>query len=347
MVSGFLRFGGPLFCPFFDELFAGCSDASVCLCRCRSGEVFESEQEAEEDFRGIGGEGTLARIHTSRNYSNMPEMRDSKRTALGELSGGGGFFIRRVASPGALAARGPGKPLARRFIRPSNNKENVPPVWAVKATATKRRSPLPDWYPRTPLRDITAIAKAIQRSRLRIAAAQQRSQTPEQNTPHCTEVRDSLDVEPGINSTQIVATPASSLAKDSLKIFSSPSETSLITPSKPMDPVLLDDMEKKLSSSIEQIEKMVRRNLKRTPKAAAAQPSKRAIQRRTLMLTIAWCSARGPSSRINSWKCQNILKYSKNAQYLLPIVKHQNCHEEDWGVPEKERKTGVAVADKA
>uniref|UniRef100_A0A0D9ZM14 Uncharacterized protein n=1 Tax=Oryza glumipatula TaxID=40148 RepID=A0A0D9ZM14_9ORYZ len=299
MVSGFLRFGGPLFCPFFDELFAGCSDASVCLCRCRSGEVFESEQEAEEDFRGIGGEGTLARIHTSRNYSNMPEMRDSKRTALGELSGGGGFFIRRVASPGALAARGPGKPLARRFIRPSNNKENVPPVWAVKATATKRRSPLPDWYPRTPLRDITAIAKAIQRSRLRIAAAQQRSQTPEQNTPHCTEVRDSLDVEPGINSTQIVATPASSLAKDSLKIFSSPSETSLVTPSKPIDPVLLDDMEKKLSSSIEQIEKM------------------------------------------------NILKYSKNAQYLLPIVKHQNCHEEDWGVPEKERKTGVAVADKA
>lgn len=96
------------------------------------------------------------------DYSNMPEMRDSKRTALGELSGGGGFFIRRVASPGALAARGPGKPLARRFIRPSNNKENVPPVWAVKATATKRRSPLPDWYPRTPLRDITAIAKVIE-----------------------------------------------------------------------------------------------------------------------------------------------------------------------------------------
>jgi hypothetical protein len=40
-------------------------------------------------------------------------------------------------------------------------------------------------------------------------------------------------------------------------------------------------MEKKLSSSIEQIEKMVRRNLKKTPKAA--QPSKRTIQRRTLM----------------------------------------------------------------
>lgn len=51
---------------------------------------------------------------------------------------------------------------------------------------------------------------------------------------------------------------------------------------------------------------------------------------------------------LDVWRSlQNILKYSKNAQYLLPIVKHQNCHEEDWGVPEKERKTGVAVADKA
>uniref|UniRef100_A0A0E0KRS9 Uncharacterized protein n=1 Tax=Oryza punctata TaxID=4537 RepID=A0A0E0KRS9_ORYPU len=216
------------------------------------------------------------------DYNNMPEMRDSKRTALGDLSGGG-FFIRRVASPGALAVRGSGKPLARRFIRPSNNKENVPPVRAVKATTAKRRSPLPDWYPRTPLRDITAIAKAIQRSRLRIAASHQQSQTPEQDIPHCTEVQDSIDVVPGSNPTQIVATPAPSLAKDSLKIFSSPSETSLVTPSKRTDPAHLDDMEKKLSSSIEQIEKMVRRNLKRTPKAAAAQPSKRAIQRRTLM----------------------------------------------------------------
>ncbi|KAF0890508.1 hypothetical protein E2562_002865 [Oryza meyeriana var. granulata] len=211
----------------------------------------------------------------------MPEMRDGKRTALGDLSGGG-FFIRRVASPGALAARGARKPLPRRFISPSNNKENVPPVWAVKATPAKRRSPLPDWYPRTPLRDITAIVKAIERSRLRIAAAQHQSQRTEKDIPHCAEVQDSPDVAPGSNSTAIVATPAFSLAKDSMKIFSSPSETSLVTPSKPMDPAHLDLMEKKLSSSIEQIEKMVRTNLKRTPKAAA-QPSKRAIQRRTLM----------------------------------------------------------------
>ena len=97
--------------------------------------------------------------------SEMPdESRDGRRAALADLSGGiggGGFFIRWVASPGALAARGIRKPLARRYISPSRNKENLLPVWALRATPTKRRSPLPEWYPRTPLRDITAIARVM------------------------------------------------------------------------------------------------------------------------------------------------------------------------------------------
>jgi hypothetical protein len=92
--------------------------------------------------------------------SKMPEHREIKRTGLTDLSGGG-FFIRRVASPGGLAGRRTGKPLSRRFPSPFSNKENVPPVWAVKATPARRRSSLPDWYPRTPLRDITAIAKVM------------------------------------------------------------------------------------------------------------------------------------------------------------------------------------------
>ncbi|CAD6267932.1 unnamed protein product [Miscanthus lutarioriparius] len=44
-----------------------------------------------------------------------------------------------------------------------------------------------------------------------------------------------------------------------------------MAPSKPNDPSPAD-LEKKLSSSIEQIEKMVTRHMKETPKAA--QPSK-------------------------------------------------------------------------
>jgi len=222
----------------------------------------------------------------------MPEHREIKRTGLTDLSGGG-FFIRRVASPGALAGRRAGKPLSRRFTpSPSSNKENVPPVWAVKTTPQRRRSPLPDWYPRTPLRDVTAIVKAIERSRLRIAAARQQDETPEQSSQPAdltttvpaehTEAQDSLAIASGSGSTHnVVASPAASLGEHSFKVYSSPSKSSLKTPTKPIDPALADLMEKKLSSSIEQIEKMVKKNMKRTPKAA--QPSKRANQRRTLM----------------------------------------------------------------
>ncbi|RCV34082.1 hypothetical protein SEVIR_7G142700v4 [Setaria viridis] len=229
----------------------------------------------------------------------MPESTDGRRAALADLSGGaggGGFFIRRVASPGSLAARGIRKPLARRYISPSRNKENLLPVWALRATPKKRRSPLPEWYPRTPLRDITAIAKAIQRSRLRIAAAQQQSQRPEQSpqsvnvttpgqaeqdAPHSAEA--SMAVASGSGSTEreTVASPATVLAGDNLKVSSSPAESSSKTPSKPMDPAVAGIDEKKLSTSIEKIERLVRRNLKRTPKAA--QASRRATQRRNLM----------------------------------------------------------------
>ncbi|TVU29485.1 hypothetical protein EJB05_21051, partial [Eragrostis curvula] len=209
---------------------------------------------------------------STTNYK-MPEVRGATRPVLADLSGGG-FFIRRVASPGAVVVKGGVKPLARRALTPSSNKENVPPAGAMMA-APKRRSPLPDWYPRTPLRDITSIVKALERKRLRDAASRQQIQWTEDT---------SLSLEPTTenpSSTQDVATPATSSAKDKLTRSSSPSDCSLQTPSRPVDPALSDLLEKELSSSIEQIEKMVRRNLKQTPKAA--QPSKRVVQRRILM----------------------------------------------------------------
>ncbi|KAK3154159.1 hypothetical protein QOZ80_2BG0187000 [Eleusine coracana subsp. coracana] len=224
----------------------------------------------------------------------MLEFRNSKRAPLtaGE-DGSGGFFIRRVVSPSSLAVRGTTKKHMARWSRlPSNNKENRPPVWAVRATPPKRRSPLPKWYPRTPLRDITAIAKAIQRSRLRIAEQSRSSEhslqsvnlttaQAEQDVPLSTEA--SLAVASSSSSPAIgnVAVPATILAEDDLKVPASPAESSMNTPSKPTDPSNAVTFEKKLSSSIEQIEKMVTKTMKRTTKAA--QRSKRVIQRRTLM----------------------------------------------------------------
>ncbi|KAL6882064.1 hypothetical protein ACP4OV_011536 [Aristida adscensionis] len=210
------------------------------------------------------------------------QVREASRTAVADLSCGGGFIIRRLASPGSVVVQGAAKPLARRVLTPSSNKENVPPVWA----APNRRSPLPEWYPRTPLRDITTIIKAVERrSRLSNAATQPQIQWTEdssQPVDHTLLTHQETVAASGPGSTQDIASSANSLVEGKLTASSSPSDDcSLQTPSKSNDPVLTDLMEKKLSSSIEQIEKMVRRNLNNTPKAT--QPSKRAVQRRTLM----------------------------------------------------------------
>nr|CAB3450211.1 unnamed protein product [Digitaria exilis] len=221
----------------------------------------------------------MCHIKFSQNYK-MPEMRSATRPALTDISGGG-FFIRKVASPGAVLVKGAVQPLARQARTPSSNKENVPPVGAL--AAPKIRSPLPDWYPRTPLRDITSIVKAMERrSRLQDAAARQPILWTEDSSRSVGPVTPvQAESMPTTEEAQALATPATSLANGKLKT-SSPSDCSLqATPYKPIDPALSELTEKKLSSSIEQIEKMVRRNLKKTPKAA--QPSKRVVQRCILM----------------------------------------------------------------
>ncbi|TVU06159.1 hypothetical protein EJB05_49358, partial [Eragrostis curvula] len=191
------------------------------------------------------------------------------KSVLAYLSGGG-FFIRRVASPGAVVVNGVGNPLPRRALTTSSNKENVPPAGAVRA-APKERSPLPDWYPRIPLRDITSIVKALERrSRLEDAAAQQTQWTEDPTT--------TIQVEQNHTTN---SNPTTSLAEGHLSLHLIDCRLQ-IAPSKPNDPALAD-LEKQLSGSVEQIEKILIRNLKKAAKAA--QPSKMTAQRRTLMST--------------------------------------------------------------
>ena len=149
--------------------------------------------------------------------------------------------------------------------------------------------------------------QAIQRSRLRIAAAQQQSQRPEQspqsvnmtttpgqaeqNAPHSADASQAVASGSGSTERETVASPATTLAGDNLRVHSSPVESSLETPSKPMDPALAGIVEKKLSSSREKIEKLVRRNRKRTPKAA--QASRKANRRRNLM-SMRWIGCCNP-----------------------------------------------------
>ncbi|KQK00114.1 protein GIGAS CELL1 [Brachypodium distachyon] len=229
----------------------------------------------------------------------MVEVRTVSRTAVAERSGGG-FFIRRVESPGAVVEKGAAKRLARRPLTPSSNKENVPPAWAV-ATTQKRRSTLPEWYPRSPLRDITSIIKAVERKNLlRDAAARQQLQWTEDSSEPENPAQADQDVhrrtpptngtlaaaavasDPAGSAQAVASTSATCVAEGTLKAATG--DCSLQTPSRQGNhPALSDLLEKLLASSIEQIEKMVCQNLTLgDPKAA--QPSKtQAVQRRTLM----------------------------------------------------------------
>ncbi|ERN11699.1 hypothetical protein AMTR_s00022p00227480 [Amborella trichopoda] len=47
-----------------------------------------------------------------------------------------------------------------------SNKENMPPAYSRRSRERQRTSPLPAWYPRTPLRDITAIVRVSFRTLL-------------------------------------------------------------------------------------------------------------------------------------------------------------------------------------
>ena len=136
----------------------------------------------------------------------------------------------------------------------------------------------------------TCYLQALERrKRLQDAAAQQQIQwiedssqqvdpkTPvqEQNDPQSTlEAQETLGA--------VVTNLTTCVTEGKPMVSSSPPDCSLQTvSSKPNDSSLADLMEKKLSRSIETIEKMVSQRLKETPEAT--QPSKAAVQRRTLM----------------------------------------------------------------
>ena len=117
--------------------------------------------------------------------------------------------------------------------------------------------------------------QALERSHLQDAAARQQIQwTEDSYVDPITPVQ--AESTPRNEEAEAVATPATSLTDGKLKT-SSPSDCYLqATSSKPNDSALADLMEKKLSRSIEQIEKIVSQLRKETPKAT--QPSKVAVQ---------------------------------------------------------------------
>ncbi|KAL0914770.1 hypothetical protein M5K25_015147 [Dendrobium thyrsiflorum] len=212
----------------------------------------------------------------------MPELREPIM--------GGGYWIRRMDySPTAMAVQGK----VRRFF-PTNNKENIPHGWRRSPAARSRRpgrSPLPEWYPRTPLRDITSIVKAYEKRRLRIQAAHTAA-AASSSVAADLEITNPRSQESSSTASQpSMKLPMKSCPRITteppLQVDESPQTPAPLTPA-PLTPALLtghvDDGQTSetgstLLNSIEQIEKAVKKNMVKMKKPE----SKRVTQLRNLM----------------------------------------------------------------
>ncbi|KAK6941880.1 hypothetical protein RJ641_027257, partial [Dillenia turbinata] len=187
------------------------------------------------------------------------------------------------------ASRGSAGPVIRGGLRGGRNmfisqfqamgRENTPTMARRGRGRGVRRSVLPSWYPRTPLRDITSIVRAFERRRAHL----QEIEGPEIATP-APHNRQFIDVSaPGssahlkhdksmmtpkvVKSTKACSPLVGSVPKILLGVANqNAGDSELLTP------------QKKLLNSIDTVEKEVMdelRKLKRTPRAKKAEREKR------------------------------------------------------------------------
>ncbi|KAE9593867.1 hypothetical protein Lal_00036272 [Lupinus albus] len=148
---------------------------------------------------------------------------------------------------------------------------------SLRRVLTTRRSVLPSWYPRTPLRDITAVVRAIERRRTRFGE-EEGQQTgnlfqTDQQLPHPSVPASGAQLEhnpSAISPNQVsvkLRTPfGCKVPKIMLDIATPSLEESVLTP------------QKQLLNSIDTVEKIVKEELlklKRTPSAKKAERDKR------------------------------------------------------------------------
>ncbi|CAL0302472.1 unnamed protein product [Lupinus luteus] len=219
----------------------------------------------------------------------MPEARD-RRVVPADVAA---IYTRRRASvlfgsdiyndstgSGSTRFGGSGTLLVARDIGVRN--ENTPLSGANRRgsrrrVSTTRRSALPSWYPRTPLREITAVVRAIERRRTRFGEneGQQSGNLfhTDQHLPNPSVPASGAQLEhnPSVISPNQVSvklrTPSGcKVPKIMLDIATPTAEESVLTP------------QKQLLNSIDTVEKVVKEELlklKRTPSAKKAERDKR------------------------------------------------------------------------
>ncbi|CAL9045695.1 unnamed protein product [Musa banksii] len=175
---------------------------------------------------------------------------------------GEGFWIRTVAFPDAVV-----RSRSRReqsLVFTTDDKENIPPSLVVTARRRvgRRKSPLPSWYPRTPLRDVTVVVNALERRRMRATAARvkRRNRNREMKEPDQTSLGEALSSD--VSDALCVSPIGHSLQSPSSGLVSVSTDPS----TEEMRPT---EFEEKLQSTIAEMERLVLRNLKRSPEPHA------------------------------------------------------------------------------
>ncbi|PKA50472.1 hypothetical protein AXF42_Ash013686 [Apostasia shenzhenica] len=201
---------------------------------------------------------------------------------LSEEIAGGGYWFRRVdSSPATMAVQ-----RKIRRLSPMDNKENIPPPgWQRSAVARYRRTartPLPEWYVIINFA-IGNLAFQRRRLRLRLQAAQSAEASPSAATP----LPDTSPHPHEPSSSSTVKTPempagfSTTTTTTTTTTITSPLQTEETPATPPPTVSAIDEREESLLlNSIEQIEKVARRNMVALKKKENA--AKRATQLRTL-----------------------------------------------------------------
>ncbi|KAL9336277.1 hypothetical protein Peur_070765 [Populus x canadensis] len=195
-------------------------------------------------------------------------------------------IINQTVGVGTITGRGRGRlgtPRGRGGRTPLDRENMPPPGSARRRRGRGSNSVLPSWYPRTPLRDITAVVRAIER-RGRLGGSDGReigSPMPQgRMDPEFSEATPVAHLEPSNRIMSPKPTPAFKGCPST--IGKVPKILQHITNQASGDPESLTP-QKKLLNSIDTVEKVVMeelQKLKRTPSAKKAEREKRV---RTLM----------------------------------------------------------------
>ncbi|TQE10882.1 hypothetical protein C1H46_003455 [Malus baccata] len=192
--------------------------------------------------------------------------------------GVGGLPMSSLRTPRTVTGRG------RISFRLSTvDRENTPSGSSHRRRGRASNSVLPSWYPRTPLHDITAVTRAIERRRARLAEsngentegqAPQDQNALDQSLPVVGAQFDhGVPVTPysALRTKRRLPPPVGKVQKIIRDVSNQPSEGEFLTP------------QKKLMNSIDMVEEVVKKELERLKRMPSAKKAEREQKVRTLM----------------------------------------------------------------